>query len=245
MSRRSFPPVSPDVEELIDAERSVPPTPEAMRKRLELRARTVVWRERVGAESTRGGFLSRAGRRVAVGVGALLLPSLGFGAWLALDDTPSEPAAPIPPVSVSPVAVPSPLPRAVEPGVTDLSAANELEQSAGDAKHKASDRPSSVGPTTKRPGRATAPKPDELELLDSARRAVVRGRFQRALRDIGRHTKLFPKSRLSEERDALRVRALRGAGLRDQADEAASGFESRHPDSVLLPSLKRSGNEQP
>jgi hypothetical protein len=68
--------------------------------------------------------------------------------------------------------------------------------------------------------------------------------FRLALTLIERHASSFPNSQLREEREALRVRALKGAGLSKQADEAASRFESRYPNSVLAPTMNESGGTQ-
>jgi hypothetical protein len=43
---------------------------------------------------------------------------------------------------------------------------------------------------------------------------------------------------LAEERDALRIRALVGAGRTPEARRAAAAFANRFPRSVLLPRLK-------
>lgn len=76
-------------------------------------------------------------------------------------------------------------------------------------------------------------------MLDSARRALMARNFERALRIIERHARSFPKSTLAEEREALRVRALQGAGRATQANHAAREFESRYPSSVLAPELNK------
>ena len=79
---------------------------------------------------------------------------------------------------------------------------------------------------------------EELALLDRARRAVATGDFRTALQAIEKHARTFPKGQLVEEREALRVRALAGAGLSKKADQAARDFESSYPKSVLVPELQ-------
>ncbi|HEU5074471.1 MAG TPA: hypothetical protein VFU02_09865 [Polyangiaceae bacterium] len=79
---------------------------------------------------------------------------------------------------------------------------------------------------------------EELALLDRARRAVGAGDFRAALQVIDKHARTFPKSQLGEEREALRVRALAGAGLSKKAGQAARDFESSYPNSVLVPDLR-------
>lgn len=86
---------------------------------------------------------------------------------------------------------------------------------------------------------------EELALLDRARRAARAGDFRAALLVIERHARSFPKSQLAEEREALRVRALAGAGLSAKAGEAARDFESRYPKSVLAPELQKNDRTTP
>jgi hypothetical protein len=86
---------------------------------------------------------------------------------------------------------------------------------------------------------------EELALLDRARRAAAAGDFRTALQVIEKHARSFPKSQLGEEREALRVRALRGAGLSAKAGAAARDFESRYPRSVLAPELQKNDRTTP
>jgi hypothetical protein len=74
----------------------------------------------------------------------------------------------------------------------------------------------------------------ELGVLESARRAVGQGDYMAALAAVARHQREFPHGELSEERDALRVRALFGAGQTASADRAALAFRERYPKSGLL-----------
>jgi outer membrane protein assembly factor BamD (BamD/ComL family) len=74
----------------------------------------------------------------------------------------------------------------------------------------------------------------ELALLEPARRAISQHDYGAALAAIARHQREFPQGELSEERDALRVRALWGAGQKASADRAALDFRKRYPKSGLL-----------
>jgi hypothetical protein len=88
------------------------------------------------------------------------------------------------------------------------------------------------------PGR-TAPKGDpfaaELELLQRAHTAYTRRDFSVALALVAEHARRFPRGRLAEQREALRVRSLAGAGRADDARRAAAEFAAQFPRSVLLP----------
>ena len=74
----------------------------------------------------------------------------------------------------------------------------------------------------------------ELELLEPARSAIARGDDAAALSAIARHEREFQNGLLTEERSALRVRALWGMGRVAEADAAAKAFRQRYPRSALL-----------
>jgi hypothetical protein len=75
----------------------------------------------------------------------------------------------------------------------------------------------------------------ELELLQRAHAAYTRHQFSSALALIGEHTQRFPKGRLAEQREALRVRSLLDSGRTDEGHRAAAAFAVRFPRSILLP----------
>ena len=74
----------------------------------------------------------------------------------------------------------------------------------------------------------------ELGLLQRAQTAYAQHDCSRTLMLLAEHARRFPHSRLGEERDALRVRALGCAGHRQEAQRAAAEFAARFPRSVLL-----------
>jgi hypothetical protein len=74
----------------------------------------------------------------------------------------------------------------------------------------------------------------ELALLQRAQSAYAQHDCSRALMLLAEHGRRFPQSRLAEERDALRVRALGCGGHRQEAQRAAAAFAARFPRSVLL-----------
>ena len=77
----------------------------------------------------------------------------------------------------------------------------------------------------------------ELELLQRAQVAYVAREFPDVLARVAEHGRKFPSGRLAEEREALRVRALEGAGRTEEARRAAAAFASRFPRSIMLPRL--------
>jgi hypothetical protein len=86
---------------------------------------------------------------------------------------------------------------------------------------------------------------NELALLEPARSSIARGEYQNALAAIATHRREFPNGTLTEEREALRVRALWGVGQRPAATAAAAAFRKRYPRSVLLGWMKDQAREAP
>lgn len=80
---------------------------------------------------------------------------------------------------------------------------------------------------------------EERRLLESARAELARGSAARALELLEEHRRRFPSGRLSEEREALVVRALASAGRVDEARARAEAFHARYPRSVLRPAVDR------
>jgi hypothetical protein len=78
----------------------------------------------------------------------------------------------------------------------------------------------------------------ELYLLQRAQSEYASQDFPDALVLVAEHARRFPNGRLAEEREALRVRSLAGAGRGDQARRALLAFARRFPRSVLLPRLR-------
>ena len=82
------------------------------------------------------------------------------------------------------------------------------------------------------------PSMTELQLLARAQSAYTHRDFARALGLIGELNRRFPNGHLAEEREALRVRSLLGAGRTDEGQRASAAFATRFPRSVLLPKPK-------
>jgi hypothetical protein len=95
---------------------------------------------------------------------------------------------------------------------------------------------SSSSPLSRRAG---LPADGEVRLLEKAWVALEREEFAAALVAIVEHARRFRNGRLMEEREALRVKALSGLGLRDEVRRAAAEFEGRFPRSPLLPAVTR------
>jgi hypothetical protein len=74
----------------------------------------------------------------------------------------------------------------------------------------------------------------EIACLQRAQVAFASGDFLGALAASAEHARRFPAGLLAEEREALRVRSLAGAGRTDEARRAAVAFGARFPRSALV-----------
>ena len=75
---------------------------------------------------------------------------------------------------------------------------------------------------------------DEQRLLDAAHASIVRGEPEAALVATATHAARFPKGTLSEERDALRIRALARLGRKADARALLTAMRATFPKSFLL-----------
>ncbi len=75
--------------------------------------------------------------------------------------------------------------------------------------------------------------------LERAEAAFGSGDASATLSALEAHARRFPHGRLSEERDALRVRALYFAGRREEADSQAERFAATYPSSVFSRQIER------
>ena len=242
--KRSLPRLSPETQALLAAEREIPKVSEAMRRHALLRARTALWHVRrdasVGASPAPARRLWLKAAIAAVSAGGLSY------AGLALTSNPHDQvAAPQPPRIESNVEGP-------EATVVEATCAGEncnrgFVETAAAAPPTVKNPPAVFSPKATKLTRARTsssaasgpPVPADIELLDAARRSLGARDYQGALRRLRRHQQLFADSPLAEERDALRIRALQGAGRSSAAKRAASGFDQSHPNSVLRPSLSQ------
>lgn len=97
------------------------------------------------------------------------------------------------------------------------------------------------GATPRRTPRARSPHPDEAAerlLLERARTALARGALDDAGRALRAHEKRYPRGRLLEDREALRVLLLYQRGDASAA-RADSAFRERFPHSLYRTALER------
>jgi hypothetical protein len=218
MTMRS--PLSPELRALLDQERAIPPVSATLRARAMARAQASLKSMTVAPVAVP--FAAAPRTRWAAAAAAALVISAAVGA--AAYEIHSRLAAP--PVASRTVAS---APRAVvspPPPSAPAVAVPEV--------------PSAPLPTVAAPGLSAAEAARaELHLLRQARAAVSRGDFAAALSTIAEHTHRFRNGRLTEEREALRVKALAGLGRTAEARHAAVAFRARFPRSVLLPTVSQ------
>lgn len=75
----------------------------------------------------------------------------------------------------------------------------------------------------------------ERTLLDLARASAARGEPAQVLQRVAQHAEQFPHGHLTEEREALAIRALLALGRVQEARDRARAFRSAYPNSFLTP----------
>jgi hypothetical protein len=216
------PPFDPEVEALLEHGRIVKPVPDVVRARSLSRARAAV----AAAVTPHPEPIHARWRRILpIALAASIALAVGAaGAVAALGSRAPQRFVPLPPLRPA-VPPPARLPRlASHPAAPAVAAQNNPT------------------PRPLRAGRPASPQESyaaELDLLQRAQTAYASRDFGAALVLVAEHGRRFPNGRLAEEREALRVRSLAGAGRTDQAARAAAAFAERFPRSVLLPRLRR------
>ncbi len=75
----------------------------------------------------------------------------------------------------------------------------------------------------------------ERALLDLARASAAQGEPAQVLERVAEHAQQFPHGHLTEEREALAIRALLSLGRGQEARVRAQAFRSAYPNSFLTP----------
>jgi hypothetical protein len=210
------------LESMMTQGRAIPGLPDVVRARALARARVVV---ASAANVTRGEpALATHRRGLWIALAASLALVLGAaGATAALRGWPSTHREPAPASNVGP-AIPSAAAKPV--------ARSQSPEGASQATLETKPQPVAGASS------GTESYAAELRLLQRAQASYTRENFSGALGLVAEHGRRFPKGRLAEQREALRVRSLSGWGRADEAQRAFSAFAARFPRSVLLQSLR-------
>lgn len=201
---------------------------------------------------------SAAGKSIAVKLAATALAGAlaGGGAltarwlWLrpahrATTSVVAPPVAPSAPAQSAP-ATPAPFaPATLAPSVPATPAPSAPTLASPAAAPPVPAPPPAAAPAPPPPRHPAGDLSAERALLADARAALQAGDAARALAQLERHATRFRHGELSEERDALRVRALWLAGDHDEARRRAGAFARRYPDSLFLPSVRALVTDSP
>ncbi len=210
--------------DMLESAKAVRPT---ITEKVELGARLGV--------TTAGGFALPLAKWVA---GGLLVAGGGLALLVSSTQTPSsESGTPIPAVK-EPARVETVVSaQAVEPAPV---VAQEEEESAL-VEVKPAPKAAVIVPSVKKElahpsGAGKSAQPSEAQLL-SAARGLISKDPKGALSILAQHESLYPHGILGQEREVLRVRALKEAGQLNSAQKEAEEFRKAHPDSAHTTSL--------
>jgi hypothetical protein len=223
-----------ELESLLAIERELVPESDELRHRVMQRARASLPRtlhRPFVAES-----LTPRGVRLSVAAAAVVpLSALCFAAFYAgyqiRNRSASSAVVHEPVSSIDPPALPAP---------SVVVALVPVDMSVGSPTNSSDNAVHDTGVVTVRPAVSARTATEieayalELQVLQPARRAVAQRDFGRALGAITDHQRRFPAGKLTEEREALRVKALLGLGRTAEAERAGTAFRARFPHSALL-----------
>jgi len=208
-----------DVDVLLQHGRVIPPIPGSVRARVLTRARSTA--ESTSAERVGGPWVARNRGSVIALYAAVAFVVGAAGAAVAFRSRTHSESNVAPPATpqLEPAACAAP---AAPPLASLVPPQPSVEPSAAHTEPLITARESYAA---------------ELGLLQRAQAAYADHNFATTLLIVSEHARRFPKGRLAEEREALHVKALVGAGREEEARRAASGFAARFPRSALLPRL--------
>lgn len=173
----------------------------------------------VAAGTIAAGVKASSGKGLLTALGITGVGAIGaVGVWAGVNLT--EPAhVPAPKVA------PNPAPRAlvVEPKPAPETPPVEV------VTPDAIEPPSKDAPAPRTPNTVSDPLSLELSAIESARAALARRDYARALRSLDEHRKRFPNARLMAEATVLRIEALAASGEKQAAARIGKAFLARDP----------------
>jgi hypothetical protein len=111
----------------------------------------------------------------------------------------------------------------------------ETAKAAAAETQKDSDEPEAKPAT---PSESEAKADPESQMLDAAREQLSAGNAGAALISLEHMRKKFPKGDLAQDRELLRIEALKAKGQRGAAKSAARKFAKQHPNNPHLGELE-------
>ncbi len=230
---RELPPIAPEIDTLLDAERRYEEEPAARRARVLERLEATA--AALGAPAVPASPIARFVRtKAAIALGAALAGATfgGVAGYRLGQRAAPRAAAPTALVTAAAVAAPPSPPVTAAPAPTLPPEQPPAPSSAARAV---------APPRSAPPARDSARGEDdlamELSLVQMARTALARGNYQAAIDAAEQHARAFPKGHLAEEREGLVIQALVGAGREGEARARAEKFRAKYPQSPLLPSI--------
>jgi hypothetical protein len=133
--------------------------------------------------------------------------------------------------------------RPVASGASSTTAATELAAPVASSAVIAAPSSSAENRLAEPPSASAAPQGGselarERALLDVARADAAQGEPEQVLAVVAQHRRQFPRGRLTEEREALAIRALLSLGRTGEARQRAQTFRAAYPNSFLIPALE-------
>ncbi len=225
--KRHDPRAVPQIEAIMQQARRVRPMPDIVRARLLSRARAAISAPIEGSVAPPPWVVPSRGRRVrfAMAAGAVLM-IVAAGATAALHEMAARRHEIASRVDETPPA------QIIRPVALDLPSAPDSEPAVTPVRLSRSQRTA----------RALSPKESyaaELRLLQRAQSHYASHDYFDTLVLVAEHAQRFPKGRLVEEREGLRIRSLAGAGRSAEAHRALIAFARHFPRSALLPRLQQ------
>lgn len=163
------------------------------------------------------------------------------GVWVAATGgAPLEPAAPrLAPSVVQQAPVAQQVPVAKSEPVTSEAEPNAERQIKREQNPSEGAPPTVVPPESSSkearvapaPARSEMKKPSETSLIAGARNSLEASP-DAALRLLSQHAKIYPSGILAEEREVLRIRALKSLGRAKDAQLQQQKFRKEHPESA-------------
>jgi hypothetical protein len=234
-----LPPLPPEIERLLSAERRAPPPAEARAARILARVEVAVGLSGSAAAAGTGAGAAISLAKLAV-VGVLVggIGAIGIATFVKRPSVDLPRPGAVARASAPPVAPAPPDHTAAAAGLPATAGAT-VRAAAAPVAAPLLRRTATAPPAARLPAPAganaaaiAADLVAEAALLEDARAALVRGDARTALQRVAQHARTYRRGHLVEEREAVWIRALVLAGDSDAARQRAAAFRRRFPGSL-------------